>query len=69
MLNNERILRLPEVLQRTGLSRSTIYDWIKKENFPKSISLGSKSVGWLESDINFWINSRSASRGGQIDVQ
>ena len=54
----ERILRLKEVKDRTGLSRSTIYLNINQGTFPKSISLGVRSVGWLESDINAWIEER-----------
>ena len=53
-----RILRLPNVKTRTGLSRSTIYAMIKSESFPKYISLGARSVGWLESEVEAWIESR-----------
>ena len=58
-----RILRLPDVKARTGLSRSTIYAKVKEGSFPKYISLGIRSVGWLESEIEAWIKSRiDASR-------
>lgn len=60
--SNERFLRLTDVIQRTGLSRSTIYLNISKGLFPKNISLGSRSVGWLESEINEWIKERVAQR-------
>ncbi len=46
-----RILRLPEVLERTGMARSSIYLWIEEGRFPKQASLGARSVGWLESEI------------------
>jgi prophage regulatory protein len=49
------ILRLPAVKERTGLSRSTIYQRIAKGRFPKPISLGARAVGWVESDIEDWI--------------
>jgi prophage regulatory protein len=52
------ILRLPEVLIRVGLSRSSIYLAISRENFPKSVHLGARAVGWLESDIERWIDER-----------
>ncbi|WP_299772300.1 AlpA family transcriptional regulator [uncultured Pseudoteredinibacter sp.] len=52
------ILRLPEVKQRTGLSRSSIYLRISNKEFPTPISLGGRSVGWLEDDINAWIVAR-----------
>lgn len=56
--NKERILRLADVKGRTGLSRSTIYLNISQDNFPSPISLGARSVGWLESEIDAWIESR-----------
>lgn len=57
------ILRLPAVLDRTGLSRSTIYLMISKNKFPKAISLGDRAVGWLEEDVNSWLMQRiDASR-------
>ena len=52
------ILRLPTVLSRTGLSRSSIYLRISNGEFPKPISLGGRAVGWLESDINQWLADR-----------
>lgn len=56
------ILRLPEVKRRTGKSRSSIYLDISKGIFPQSITIGSRSVGWLESDIQQWIDMRK--KGG-----
>ena len=50
------ILRLPAVKARTGLSRSTIYLRISEGQFPKPVSLGSRAVGWIESEIDEWVN-------------
>ena len=47
----ERFIRLPEVMHLCGLSRSTIYDLISREAFPKQISLGGKNVAWAQSEI------------------
>ena len=47
----ERFIRLPEVIHLCGLSRSTIYDLISREAFPKQISLGGKNVAWAQSEI------------------
>lgn len=55
---SKRILRMPAVRVRVGLSRSTIYEAISKGEFPSSISLGARAVGWLESDIDAWLESR-----------
>jgi prophage regulatory protein len=54
------ILRLPEVKTRTGLSRSTIYARVAEKTFPKSVSLGARAVGWIEADIQDWLNARIA---------
>ena len=55
---NKIIKRLNGVISMVGLSRSTIYSLMAADKFPKSISLGARSVGWLESDIQAWIDSR-----------
>ena len=52
------LLRLPAVQAQTGLSRSTIYLRIAAGEFPKQVSLGARAVGWLESEIDSWIESR-----------
>lgn len=60
---SHRIIRLPSVIQKTGLSRSSIYLRIAQGDFPKSISLGVRAVGWLEQDIEQWLDERiSASK-------
>jgi prophage regulatory protein len=57
------ILRLPAVIARTGLSRSTIYQRVSEGTFPKPLSLGARAVGWLESEIDEWLSSRLRARG------
>jgi prophage regulatory protein len=54
-----RIVRLPEVKNLTGLSRSTLYDRMKGGSFPHTIPLGGRLVGWLESDVKTWIEGRA----------
>ena len=54
----DKILRLPDVKMKTGIACSTIYSLMAKGQFPKAIPLTSRSVGWLESDINQWIATR-----------
>lgn len=62
--NRERLLRLPDVKSRTGLSRSTIYTYISAGEFPKGIRLGARCVAWVESEIDGWIARHiSKSRG------
>jgi len=50
-----RILRLPQVLERTGLGRSTLYDKVNKGEFPKPINISTRRVGWLEHEVDAWI--------------
>ena len=54
-LRQSRFMRLPEVVQLTGVSRSTIYRWMANGEFPKQVSLGANTVAWLENDVNDWI--------------
>lgn len=57
------ILRLPAVKARTGLSRSTIYLRVAEGMFPKPVSLGGRAVGWIEAEIQQWLEHRiEASR-------
>jgi len=57
------ILRLPAVKARTGLSRSTIYLRVAEGTFPKPVSLGGRAVGWVESEIQQWLEQQiEASR-------
>lgn len=53
-----KILRLPQVIERTGLSRTTIYNRIADATFPKPIKLGERAVGWVDTEIDEWIQAR-----------
>jgi prophage regulatory protein len=57
-----RIIRLKQVIDATGLARSTVYKYIAEGTFPKPISLGDRCVGWLESEVHDWILARIAER-------
>lgn len=62
-MTTRTIIRLPRIKERTGLSRSTLYSLIKEGKFPAPIQLGARAVGWLESDVSEFIESRvKASR-------
>lgn len=56
-----KMLRLPEVLLRTGLSRSSIYLRISQNSFPKPIPLGGRSVGWVEEQVEQWLEQQIAA--------
>lgn len=53
----DRILRLKSVLDRTGLSRSTLYRKIQDRTFPKQIRIGVRCAGWRESAVNEWLRN------------
>ena len=57
-----RLIRLKEVLNRTGLSKSTLYQLMKDGAFPRSISIGNRAVSWNILEVEKWINSRIAER-------
>ena len=56
--SSERIIRCKDVVEKTGLSRSTIWRMEKEKTFPARVSLGAGSVGWKLSEVENWINSR-----------
>ncbi|MFT5707249.1 MAG: prophage regulatory protein [Oceanospirillaceae bacterium] len=55
-----KMLRLPTVIEITGLSRSSIYLRMNNEEFPQSISLGGRAIAWLEEDVNQWLEDKIA---------
>ena len=55
---SNKIIRLPAVKDQTGISRSSIYLRMSKGEFPQSISLGDRAIGWLEADIEQWLEDK-----------
>jgi prophage regulatory protein len=65
-IKSPRILKLPEVIRMSCLPRSTIYLRMKEKTFPTQIKLSERSVGWIEEEIQDWINQKiEASRSSQ----
>lgn len=58
----KKISRLPAVKAKTGLSRSTIYELMAAGRFPKSVKLGPKSVGWVDDEVDEYIDALIAAR-------
>ena len=56
----EKLLRLPEVLRRTGFGRSYIYNLINRGEFPKQIQISSGAVAWLESEFEAWMDKKKS---------
>lgn len=57
-----QILRLPAVMQKTGLARSTIYALAASGTFPSPVKLGARASGWLEQEIEAWLATRISIR-------
>ena len=57
------IIRLPEVISRTGLSRSSIYSFVKKETFPQPVKLGVRAIGWKTEEVSTWIDNCKKQHG------
>lgn len=63
-----KILKLPQVMEATALSRSSIYAFIKAKKFPAPTRLGIRAVGWESEVINQWLTERiEASRSGEAN--
>ena len=56
-----KVLRRPDVEDRTGLSRSSIYALMAERQFPRAIQLSKRAVGWRETDIIEWLESRQVA--------
>ena len=72
IVRQKRLIRLPEVLSRTGYGRTTIYRKMEDRSFPRSVKLGgpledpnafdSRAIAWIEDEVEQWIESRIDER-------
>ena len=58
MKTENRLLRLPEVLERVPFGKTTLYRLQSEGSFPQGIQLGSKMVAWVASDIDKWVSRK-----------
>jgi prophage regulatory protein len=61
----KRICRLPETESKTGLKHSQIYERMSQGTFPRQVRLGPKCVGWIEAEIDAWIDEHIARRDSE----
>lgn len=59
------LLRLPAVILRTGLNANQIYDGQKAGTFPHSVPIGVRTVGWVDTEIDEWVEQQIANRDAQ----
>ena len=58
------IMRFPEVIAQTGLSKATLYRLVSEGKFPSQVKLTSRSVGWYARDIEKWLQDREYKNSG-----
>ncbi|MFN1128595.1 helix-turn-helix transcriptional regulator [Lelliottia nimipressuralis] len=63
------LIRLPEVQRRTGYSKAWIYRLISQNRFPSSVKIGSRSVAFVESEVDEWISQRIEERDALISTR
>lgn len=61
-----RILRLPAVIDRTGMSRTVLYDDMARGSFPRPIKLGARAAGWPEHEVERIIAARIAGADDKV---
>jgi prophage regulatory protein len=59
---NPRFLRLNQVVEKTGMSRSTVYLYLNQGRFPKPVQISERLVAWVESEVDAWMQERIAAR-------
>lgn len=57
-----KFIRLNQVKEKTGLSRSSIYQFIKEGKFPAQVKLGQRAAAWVDSEVEDWISDRISNR-------
>lgn len=65
-----KVLRWREVEERIGVSRSTLWRWVRDGRFPPGVRLGPNAVGWVETEVDAWLESRpvvGVGTGGDDD--
>jgi prophage regulatory protein len=60
------MLRREQVLARIGLSRSSLYNLMVTGDFPKPVALGTRAVGWIESEVQDWLQQKIAVSRGDV---
>ncbi|WCG83498.1 helix-turn-helix transcriptional regulator [Pectobacterium sp. A5351] len=62
-MTDNTLIRLSSVMKKTGLRKSWIYLLMKQGDFPQTVKIGTRSVAWVESEVNDWIAARISQRG------
>ena len=60
--HRRRVLRLPDVMRRTGKRRTSLLQAIQRGQFPRPIRIGARAIGFVEAEVEDWIDTRIAER-------
>ncbi|MFL4422747.1 AlpA family transcriptional regulator [Serratia marcescens] len=60
----QSLIRLPEVQRRVGYGKAWVYKLIAQNRFPKPVKIGARSIAFIESEVDEWINQRIAESRG-----
>ena len=63
---SQNLIRMPDAMRRTGYGRAWIYRLISQNKFPKPIKIGSRSIAFVESEVDEWINQRISESRGEV---
>ena len=66
---SQSLIRLSEVQKRTGYSKAWIYRLLKEKRFPQSVKIGSRSIAFVESEVDEWINQRIEARDALMSTK
>lgn len=56
------ILRVNQVIEKTGMKRTYLYQEVKAGRFPKPVNLGAKAIGWIDTEVDAWIQNLIEAR-------
>lgn len=65
---SKKMLRAPEVMARTGFARVTLWRRVRDGVFPAPVELGSNMIGWLEEEVEEWIEAQPRRTYGSDDA-
>lgn len=63
---SQTLIRMPDAMRRTGYGKAWIYRLISQDKFPKPVKIGSRSIAFVESEIDEWINQRIAESRKEV---
>lgn len=63
---SKSLIRFTEVQKRTGYSKAWLYRLMSQQRFPSAIKIGSRSIAFVESEVDEWINQRIAESRGEV---